>query len=142
MAQYQITLDREVVQGIFQRDGGLSKLVEQVLNQILEAQVGEQLQAEPYERTEKRQGYRNGYREREMVTRVGTITLEVPLVRNGTFSTELFARYQRSEQALILALMEMVVNGVSTRKVRRVTEDLCGTSFSKSTVSDLCPYVP
>ena len=100
MAQYQITLDREVVQGIFQRDGGLSTLVEQVLNQILEAQVGEQLQAEPYERTEKRQGYRNGYREREMVTRVGTITLDVPLVRNGTFSTELFARYQRSEQAL------------------------------------------
>lgn len=53
-----------------------------------------------------------------MVTRVGTITLDVP--RNGTFSTELFARYQRSELALILTLMEMVVNGVSTRKVRRV----------------------
>jgi len=138
MAQYQITLDHETVQGIFQRDGGLSKLVEQVLNQILEAQVGEQLQAEPYERTEKRQGYRNGYREREMLTRVGPITLDVPLVRNGTFSTELFSRYQRSEQALILALMEMVVNGVSTRKVRRITEDLCGTSFGKSTVSDLC----
>ncbi|MDA8344193.1 MAG: IS256 family transposase [Thermaerobacter sp.] len=138
MAQYKITLDSEIVQGIFQKDGGLSKLVEQVLNQVLDAQVGEQLQAEPYERTEKRQGYRNGYREREMVTRVGTITLDVPLVRNGAFSTELFARYQRSEQALILALMEMVVNGVSTRKVRRVTEELCGTSFSKSTVSDLC----
>ncbi len=134
MAQFQITLDSEIVQGIFQRDDGLSTVVEQVLNQILKAQVGEQLQAERYERTEKRQGYR----EREMVTRVGAITLDVPLVRNGTFSTELFARYQRSEQALILALMEMVVNGVSTRKVRRVTEDLCGTSFSKSTVSELC----
>ena len=81
---------------------------------------------------------RNGYREREMVTRVGPITLDVPLVRNGTFSSELFARYQRSEQALILALMEMVVNGVSTRKVRRITEELCGVSFGKSTVSDLC----
>lgn len=138
MAQYQITLDREIVQGIFQQDGGLAKLVEQVLNQILEAQVGEQLQAAPYERTEERQGYRNGYRERGLKTRVGPITLDVPLVRNGAFSTELFSRYQRSEQALILALMEMVVNGVSTRKVRRITEDLCDTSFSKSTVSDLC----
>lgn len=59
-------------------------------------------------------------------------------MRNGQFSTELFARYQRSEQALILALMEMVINGVSTRKVAKITEELCGTEFSKSTVSDLC----
>lgn len=138
MAQYQITLDDGIVHRLFQRDGGLSTLVEQVLNQVLEAQVGEHLQAAPYERTEERQGYRNGYRERKLKTRVGPITLDVPLVRNGAFSTELFSRYQRSEQALIVALMEMVVNGVSTRKVRRVTEELCGTSFGKSTVSDLC----
>jgi transposase-like protein len=59
-------------------------------------------------------------------------------VREGQFSPELFARYQRSEQALVLALMEMVVNGVSTRKVTIITEELCGTSFSKSTVSALC----
>jgi transposase-like protein len=59
-------------------------------------------------------------------------------VRDGQFSPELFARYQRSEQALVLTLMEMVVNGVSTRKVARITEELCGTAFAKSTVSDLC----
>ena len=59
-------------------------------------------------------------------------------MRDGAFSTELFARYQRSEQALVLTLMEMVVNGVSTRKVARITEELCGASFAKSTVSDLC----
>jgi putative transposase len=64
--------------------------------------------------------------------------VQVPQVRDGQFSTELFARYQRSEQALVLTLMEMVVNGVSTRKVARITEELCGTSFAKSTVSDLC----
>src|SRR5260370_7025254 len=64
--------------------------------------------------------------------------LRVPQVREGVFSTELFARSQRSEQALILTLMEMVVNGVSTRKVARITEELCGTRFAKSTVSDLC----
>lgn len=69
---------------------------------------------------------------------MGTITLRVPRIRNGKFSTELFTRYQRSEQALVLAMMEMVVNGVSTRKVSQVTEELCGRSFSKSTESDLC----
>ncbi|MCY9698474.1 IS256 family transposase, partial [Paenibacillus alginolyticus] len=69
---------------------------------------------------------------------VGTITLSVPRIRGGKFTTELFSRYQRSEQALILAMMEMVVNGVSTRKVSQVTEELSGTEFSKSTVSDLC----
>jgi transposase-like protein len=68
---------------------------------------------------------------------VGTLTLRVPQVREGGFSPELFARYQCSEQALILTLMEMVVNGVSTRKVARITEELCGTSFAKSTVADL-----
>jgi transposase-like protein len=62
----------------------------------------------------------------------------VPQVREGGFSTDLFSRYQRSEQALILTLMEMVVNGVSTRKVAQITEELCGREFAKSTVSDLC----
>jgi transposase-like protein len=73
-----------------------------------------------------------------LTTRVGTLTLMVPQDRWGTFSTKLFARYQRVEKALVLALMEMYIAGVSTRKVARVTEELCGTSFSKSTVSALC----
>ena len=138
MAQYQITVDREMLHQLFSGDEGVAKLLESVLNQVLEAQVTEHLKAQPYERTDERVGHRNGYREREMKTRVGTLELRVPRVRAGSFSTELFERYQRSEQALILALMEMVINGVSTRKVRRITEELCGTSFSKSTVSDLC----
>ncbi len=138
MPDYQITIDGETVQGLFQGDTGLAKLLEQVLNQVLEAQVSEQLGAERYERTEERQGYRNGVRPRQLTTRVGRLTLRVPQVREGQFSPELFARYQRSEQALVLALMEMVVNGVSTRKVTAITEELCGTSFSKSTVSALC----
>src|SRR5260370_30715988 len=138
MPDYQITIDGATVQGLFQGDTGLAKLLEQVLNQVLEAQVSEQLGAERYERTEERQGYRNGVRPRQLTTRVGRLTLRVPQVREGQFSPELFARYQRSEQALVLALMEMVVNGVSTRKVTAITEELCGTSFSKSTVSALC----
>ena len=83
-------------------------------------------------------GHRNGYKPRKLNTRVGTLNLRVPQVRDGEFSTELFRRYQRSEQALVLALMEMVVNGVSTRKVAKITEELCGTEFSASTVSNLC----
>ena len=138
MTQYQVTLDPQVLQRLFSGESQLGQLLEAVLNQVLEAQVTEQLQAAPYERTAERQGYRNGYKPRRLTTRVGRLVLRVPQVREGLFSTELFARYQRSEQALILTLMEMVVNGVSSRKVARITEELCGTSFAKSTVSDLC----
>jgi len=116
----------------------MAKLLESVLNQVLEAQVTEQVGADRYERTDDRQSYRNGSRPRSLSTRVGTITLKVPRLRDGSFSTELFARYQRSEQAFVLALMEMVVSGVSTRKVSQITEELCGAEFSKSTVSRLC----
>jgi len=141
MAQYKINVDSELLHQLFlgnSQDAGVAKLLESVLNQVLQAQVTEQVEAERYERTETRQGYRNGTYPHQLTTRVGTITLRVPRIRGGKFSTELFARYQRSEQALVLALMEMVVNGVSTRKVTQITEELCGTEFSKSTVSDLC----
>jgi putative transposase len=138
VTQYQVTLDPHVLQHLFSGESQLGHLLEAVLNQILEAQVQEQLHTAPYERTEERQGYRNGYKPRRLTTRVGRLTLRVPQVREGIFSNELFARYQRSEQALILTLMEMVVNGVSTRKVAQITEELCGTSFARPTVSDLC----
>jgi transposase-like protein len=121
MTQYQVTLNEQTLQRLFSGDSQLAQLLESVLNQVLDAQVSEQLQAERYERTDQRQGYRNGYKPRQLTTRVGPLTLRVPQVREGSFSTELFARYQRSEQALILTLMEMVVNGVSTRKVARIT---------------------
>jgi transposase-like protein len=138
MAQYQITLGDDVVQHLFVGDGGVARLLEQVLNQVLQAQAQDALQAAPYERTPDRQGHRNGSYPRDLTTRVGTITLRVPRLRDGSFSPELFTRYQRTEQALVLALLEMVVNGVSTRKVTRITEELCGTELSKSAVSALC----
>jgi putative transposase len=115
----------------------LRQLTERTLQHLLEAEMSAHLGAERYERTEERTGHRNGYKPRTLHTRVGTLTLQVPQDRDGTFSTALFARYQRSEKALTLALMEMYLEGVSTRKVREVTEALCGTSFSKSTVSQL-----
>jgi transposase-like protein len=138
MTHYQLTVDSEMVQRLFAGNDQLARLLEQVLNQVLDAQAAEHLQAGPYERTEERRGYRNGYKPRQLSTRVGTLMLRVPQVRDGSFSPELFARYQRSEQALILTLMEMVINGVSTRKVAQITEELCGKEFAKSTVSDLC----
>ncbi len=115
----------------------LRLIVERVIQEVLDAEMTAHLHAEPYERNAERRGYRNGYKPRQLNTRVGTLTLQVPQDRDGTFSTQLFARYQRSEKALVLALMEMYVEGVSTRKVREITEVLCGTSFSKSLVSEL-----
>ncbi len=138
MAGYEVSVGRDLLPGLLSGQDGLAKLVEAVLNQILEAQVTEALGAERHERTEERAGYRNGTRARTLYTRVGPVTLQVPQTRDGSFSTDIFKRYQRSEQAFVLALMEMVVQGVSTRKVSAITEELCGTSFSKSTVSALC----
>jgi putative transposase len=130
MTQYKITVDQDILHHLFSsNDEGMKGLLKQIIDQILEQQRTEQLNADEYERTEERRGYRNGYKPRKLTTRVGTITLRVPQVRNGVFSTDLFKRYQRSEQALVLALMEMVINGVSTRKVAAITEELCGTSF-------------
>lgn len=141
MTQYQITLNEELLHQLFigdSRDTAIASLLETVLNQVLKAQSTEQLRVEMYERNDERTAQRNGFYDRSLTTRVGKITLSVPRHRDGSFSTEMFARYQRSEQALVLSLMEMVIHGVSTRKVTKITEELCGTEFSKSTVSDLC----
>jgi len=115
----------------------LRELVQGAVQAILEAEMDAHVGAGRYERSEGRTGYRNGAKPRTLQTRVGTLELRVPQDREGTFSTEVFARYQRTEQALVVTLMEMYVQGVSTRKVAAITEQLCGTSFSKSQVSAL-----
>jgi transposase-like protein len=151
MAHLQVTIDTDKLKDLFASDAGMAALAEEILNQVLDAQMTEHLQAKPYERTDRRRAYRNGYKPRQLTTRVGTLTLRVPQARDGSFSTDLFRRYQhaqkflRGEQALVLAMMEMVnvdlmrsTQGVSTRKVTKITEELCGAAFSKSTVSRLC----
>jgi putative transposase len=110
-------------------------LVREVMHEVLEAEMTDALEAEPGERTEARLGYRAGHYPRTLVTRVGKLELRVPRDRDGRFSTELFERYQRSEKALVSALAEMYVQGVSTRKVKAITEELCGHSFSASAIS-------
>jgi putative transposase len=112
-------------------------LFRHTIQQLLEEEMTAFLNAEPYTRTEERQGYRNGYKPRILNTRVGRIDLMVPKDREGRFQTELFEKYQRSEKALMLAIVEMYVQGVSTRKVKKITEELCGLEISKSQVSNL-----
>ena len=86
---------------------GLAALVEAVLSQVLDAQASEQVGAQRYERSDERVAYCNGYRPRLLYTRIGQLTLRVPQMRDGQFSTEIFSRYQHSEQALVLSLMEI-----------------------------------
>jgi putative transposase len=90
MTHYQLTVDSEMVQRLFADNDQLARMLEQVVNQVLEAQVAEHVQAEPYERTQERRGYRNGYKPRQLTTRVGTFAVRVPQVRDGSFSPELF----------------------------------------------------
>ena len=140
MAQINITLNQEEILQLLcnDKDAAFRKLLQESLNSILRTESTEQLGAAPYERTDERTDSRNGSRERPLTTRIGRITLHVPRHRNVPFKTMVFENYSRSEAALIASMAEMVVNGVSTRKVKNVMETLCGTSFSKSTVSEAC----
>lgn len=140
MAQVNITLSQEELLHVLSgnREEAFKMIVQKILNEIMLAESEEQLGAARHERTEGRTDYRNGTRERPLTTRIGTITLSVPRHRNQPFHTMIFDNYSRSEAALISAMAEMVVCGVSTRKISKITELLCGESFSKSTVSELC----
>jgi transposase-like protein len=122
-----VTGDRDLMKG----------LLREALQEVLEGEMTEFLGAGVGERTDSRTGYRAGYYSRGLVTRIGKLELRVPRDRNGEFSTALFERYQRSEKALVAALAEMYVQGVSTRKVKAITEELCGHSFSASTISQI-----
>ena len=140
MAQLNITLNQEEILQLLSNDHdeAFRQLLQASLNSILKVESTEQLRAEPYERSEERTDCRNGSRERDLTTRIGKITLQVPRHRNQPFKTMIFENYTRSEAALIASMAEMVVNGVSTRKVAKVVETLCGETISRSAVSDLC----
>ena len=113
----------------------LQTVVREVVQQMLELEMEETLQAGKGERTPERLGYRSGSYSRTLITRVGKLELRVPQDRQGRFRTEIFERYQRSEKALVGALAEMYIQGVSTRKVKAITEELCGHEFSASSIS-------
>ena len=105
---------------------GMKSLIKVAVQEVPKAEMTKLLGAAPHE---GRQGDRAGYDERGLVTRVGKLELRVPRDRHGQFQTALFERYPRSEKAFVAALAEMSVQGVSTRKVKAITEELCGPEF-------------
>ena len=138
MTKTKSRLKRPEIKALLREDEDfLQPLMRAALQEVLEAEMSQALGASKGERRAERLGYRSGYYSRNLVTRVGTLELRVPQDREGRFSTEVFARYQRSEKALVSALVEMYVQGVSTRKIKAVSEELCGHEFSASVVSEL-----
>ena len=132
-----IQLTKQDLMKLLTEDDAMKHLLQKLLQEVLEAEMETALQASKSERTGGRLGYRSGHYPRTLVTRVGKLELKVPQDRQGRFSTELFERYQRSEKALVAALMQMYVQGVSTRRVKTITEELCGHEFSASAISEL-----
>ena len=142
MTQTQDMKVLEVLQAqLIDQPNFLKGLLTAALQKILEADFTTQMGATKYERTEDRNGYRNGSYARQLKTRVGCIELNVCRDRDGQFQPELFAKYQRNEQALVLGIAEMYLKGISTRKIEPVLEELCGFGLSKSTVSKLAEAV-
>ncbi len=138
MTRTKRSTKRTSVEALVAGDRDLMKiLMKEALQEVLEGEMTEFLGAAPSERSETRQGYRAGYYGRNLITRIGKLELRVPRDRGGEFSTALFERYARSEKALVGALAEMYLQGVSTRKVKAITEELCGHSFSASAISSI-----
>jgi len=125
-----------LVQEVFADRDGLKRFLEAVVNAAMQAEVAEHVGAEAHERTDRRRGYRNGAKPRGLATRVGSLDLAVPQVRGcEPYHPSMFARWQRSERALLVACAEMYFQGVSTRKVQDVLETMCGGEISAATVS-------
>ena len=140
MTQVQFNLNLDVLKEAIVNsnlDMVIKSAVVLVLNEFMEKERDDYLKAAPYERAVERRDYRNGYYERDLMMSIGTLTLKVPRTRNGEFSTTVFEKYARCDQALILSMLEMVINGVSTRNVTNIVEQLCGKNISKSFVSSL-----
>jgi transposase-like protein len=111
------------------------ELIRTVLNAAMEAERQQYLRAAPYQHTPERQGQANGYKPKTVKTRLGEITFDIPQVREGGFYPQALEKGLRSERALTLTFAEMYVQGVSTRKVKAIVEQLCGASVSSSVVS-------
>jgi transposase-like protein len=134
----KVTLDAAEMKSVLMAQPDfLQSVVQEAVQAMLEVEMEECLQAGKHERSAERLGYRSGYYRRRLITRVGTIWLRVPQDRAGQFSTQVFEQYQRSEKALVAALAQMYVQGVSTRKVAAITEELCGHEFSASSISTI-----
>ncbi|MEM0499172.1 MAG: IS256 family transposase [Methanothrix sp.] len=122
---------------LIDQEEGLKKLLTYFLNLVMQLEAIQQSGAEPYQRTESRKAHRNGYKERSLKTRVGEITLKKPQFREMPFETKVFERYSRVEKALISAVAESYIQGVSTRRIKSVVSQLGLENLSASSVSRL-----
>lgn len=130
------SLPAEILEPII-ADGleALPGLIETLVNVAMQIERQRHLGVGPYERSSERRGYANGYKPKTVATRIGKLTFDVPQVREGGFYPNALEKGLRSERALKLALAEMYVQGVSTRRVRKITEELCGFEVSSTQVS-------
>lgn len=137
--EMRIGLDELLRKAQVEGDAGFLREGVRVLSQaLMEMEVEQHVGAARHERTPERSGYRNGYRPREWDTRVGTVELEVPRVRDGSYFPSLLEPRRRAERALAAVVQEAYVHGVSTRKVDGLVKALGMTGISKSRVSELC----
>ncbi|MEN1970190.1 IS256 family transposase [Lentibacillus sp. N15] len=140
MTQLQFNLDMDLLKDSVMNsniDAVVKSSVVLVLNEYMEKERDDFLKVPAYNRSGDRQDYRNGYYEREFMMSIGKIKLRVPRTRSGEFASTVFEKYKRCDKAFALSMLEMVVNGISTRKVKNVVEELCGEGVSKSFVSSL-----
>jgi len=114
---------------------GLSELLSRLFNELMKAEREQALQAGPYERTEARKGYANGFKDKTVQTRFGKLEVQVPKTRGMAFYPQCLEKGERSERALKLAIAEMYVQGVSTRRVAPIAQELCGFDLSSTQVS-------
>ena len=136
MAQLDSDIIGQLLQEVFTNRDGLKDLLEHLLNQAMRAEVSRHVQADTHQRTDQRRGHRNGFKPRTLQTRIGRLELDVPQVRNTEpYHPSMFAKWQRSERALLVACAEMYFQGVSTRNVREVLEAMCDGDISSMTVS-------
>jgi putative transposase len=125
-----------LLQEVFSNRDGAKRLLEHLLERAMAAEVSSHVGADPHERTDQRRGHRNGYKPRTLKTRVGELDLQVPQVRAcEPYHPSMFAKWQRSERALLVACAEMYFQGVSTRNVRDVLDAMCDGEISSATVS-------
>ena len=134
--RHHSTLPTELLESIAEQGlDAIPEMIRTLLNQAMLMERQQYLHAAPYERTAERQGYANGFKPKTVATRMGKITFDMPQVREGEFYPSTLEKGLRSERALKLALAEMYIQGVSTRKVAAITQELCGFEVSSTQVS-------
>ncbi len=130
------TLSKEYLEQLTEEGlESLPEMIRALVNEAMQIERDIHLNAKPYERSDERNGRANGYKPKTVKTRVGEVTFDIPQVREGGFYPQALEKGLRSERALTMALAEMYVQGVSTRKVAAITERLCGTRVSAAQVS-------